>query len=126
MHDRPSGAELVRIARDTLLDENSSQLPEERRYTVRMVANAIAIAAREADMAQIDHERARARLTALYGEDVRTDEQARAALTRLAGDIRAGVFDDDPGISTLLLEDVCTRLRVSNPKYLKAAGLDDE
>lgn len=130
MHDRPSGPELLRIARDTLLGELSSRLPEERRYAVRMVANAIAIAAREAETAEADHQQALARLAALYGEDVNRAERAPAQFmrlsARLARDIRAGAFDDNAELPPLLLEQACARLRVSNPKYLQAAGLDHE
>lgn len=132
MRDRPSAAELLQIARETLLRELLSQFPETRRYTALMVANAIAIAARETETRDADLQQALGQLAALYGEAIaaHAGEAAEAQLARLnarlAGDIRAGVFDDDPKIAALLLEDVCARLRVSNPKYLKAAGLGDE
>lgn len=40
-------AELLRISREALLDELLPACPPEHRYTLRMVANAMAIAARE-------------------------------------------------------------------------------
>ncbi len=131
MRDRPSGAELLQIARETLLRELLPQLPEARRYTALMVANAIAIAAREAETRDADLQRALIQLAALYGEPIpaHAGEAAEAQLARLnarlAGDIRTGAFDDNPRIPALLLDEVCARLRVSNPKYLKAAGLGD-
>ena len=47
MRDRPNGADLLAIARDTYLDEVLPHVPKEKRYAGLMVANAMAIARRE-------------------------------------------------------------------------------
>jgi hypothetical protein len=45
---------------------------------------------------------------------------------RFARDIRDGIFDDacEQCVQALLMDQVRARLRISNPTYLKAAGLD--
>ncbi|MFA7437716.1 phosphotransferase family protein [Castellaniella sp.] len=45
--DRPHGAELLQVARQTLLDALLPVLPPEQRYNARMAANAMAMACRE-------------------------------------------------------------------------------
>jgi len=70
MRNSPDAAGLLRVARDTLLDELLELLPEERRYAMRMAANALAIAAREAETAEDDLVKELRLLSELYGEDV--------------------------------------------------------
>jgi hypothetical protein len=45
---------------------------------------------------------------------------------RFARDIRNGIFDGAcaQGVQALLMDQVRARLRISNPSYLRAAGLD--
>jgi hypothetical protein len=132
MHNPPDAASLLQIARATLLDEVLDALPAERRVLVHMMASAMAIAAREAREAQADLARELRLLGGLYGEEVvqaagaSAHERAQEINRRFARDIRNGVLDGAcaPGVRTLLLEQVRARLRISNPKYLEAAGLD--
>jgi hypothetical protein len=51
LRERPAGAALLATARETLLAELLPALPPERQLAARMVANAMAIAAREAEQA---------------------------------------------------------------------------
>lgn len=53
MQERPEGPELLAAARGTLLARLLPALPEGLRYEARMVANAIAIAARRADAPEL-------------------------------------------------------------------------
>ena len=126
MNNLPGGADLLSIARDTLLSELLPLANGDARYALLMVANAMAIAAREAEAGDAAARSALARLEKLYGEtpsgdalESRLSEYER----RLAQDIRAGVFDahDDRqrALLTHLRESVVERLRISNPKSVK-------
>lgn len=130
MRNSPDAAGLLHIARETLLDEILESVPEDRRHKLRMAANALAIAAREAEAGETDLVKELRLLGELYGEDVVQAAGAslreRIAKTnkRFARDIRDGIFDGAcaPGVHALLMDQVCARLRISNPGYLKAAG----
>ena len=54
MRNNPDAADLLQVARETLLSEFLELLPEERRYAMRMAAKALAIAAREAETGEAD------------------------------------------------------------------------
>ncbi len=132
MRNNPDAAGLLHAARETLLNELLDALPEERRYAMRMAANALAIAAREAETGEADLVKELRLLSELYGEDVvqsaGTNLHGRIAKVnkRFARDIRDGTFDGAcaQGVQALLMDQVRARLRISNPSYLKAAGLD--
>lgn len=101
MRVQPEGSELLREARRELLETLLPHLPEARRYTARMVANAMAIAAREL-------------------EAPAWDEAADAA--KLAAQIRTGAYDTPPRGDYLLerLREITRRrLEVSNPRVLE-------
>jgi hypothetical protein len=128
VNNLPEGAELLQIARETLLTQLRPLLGEDARYTVAMIANAMAIAARQTQAGEAPAQQALARLNALYGEPAceLTGAKLREALAeserRLARDIRAGRFDEENGKHRAMLahlrESVAARLRVSNPKSL--------
>jgi FixJ family two-component response regulator len=108
--EEPLPADLLATAREVLLAELLPALPPEKVFAARMIANAMAIAARAAE--QPDQEAAiRARIQALAGD-------ARA----LAAAIRAGRFD--PGtaqhaaVATLLDDITRARCAVSAPRAL--------
>ncbi|WP_119458888.1 DUF6285 domain-containing protein [Rhodospirillaceae bacterium SYSU D60014] len=127
--DRPTGAELLAEARRLLIDNLLSLLPPERRYDARMIANAMAIAARELEAGDEPVRTALNDLAALYDEPV--DLGAVAAVLqqrladlehRLAEDIRGGRFDAADArrdaVQAYLRASVLARLRISNPKAL--------
>ncbi len=132
MRHNPGAAGLLHIARETLLNELLELLPEERRYAMRMAANALAIAAREAETGEADLVKELRLLSELYGEDVvqaagaNLRERIAMMNKRFARDIRDGIFDGAcaQGVQALLMDQVRARLRISNPNYLQAAGLD--
>src|SRR5262249_14969795 len=94
--DQPDGSMLLSEARDRLMGSLLSDLPEKQRYEARMIANAMAIAARE--------------LSVLRPPP--PDERV------LAAEIRSGKYDADAGFRDRLAADVLARLAISNPKLL--------
>jgi hypothetical protein len=132
MRHNPDAAGLLHIARETLLNELLELLPEERRYAMRMAANALAIAAREAETADVDLVEELRLLSELYGEDevqaagANLHERIAKMNKRFARDIRDGIFDGAcaQGVQALLMDQVRARLRISNPGYLKATDLE--
>ena len=102
MNNLPQGADLLKIARDTLVKEVLPNASADVRYALLMIANAMAIAAREAET----------------GAASMTSEEEDA----LARDIRAGRYDTPDGRQREMLrrlrEAVLRRLRISNPKAI--------
>jgi glutathione S-transferase len=126
MLDRPTGAELLAEARRTLLETLLPLLPSDRRYDALMVANAMAIAARELTDGVGALQTAVGALASLGtradGADAALAEQLERLERQLARDIRTGAYDA-PGsrrdaASRYLREVTTARLRLSNPKAL--------
>jgi hypothetical protein len=124
MRDRPTGADLLAIARRVLREELLPLLPEEKRYDGLMVANAIAIAARQMAAGDGPAAEERARLAALLGAE--GDMAGLAA--ELARRIRRGDYDPGrPGrqdVRAFLWKATVGKLRESNPKALAAEGIE--
>jgi hypothetical protein len=128
MNDRPDAAELLAIARATLLDELLPRLPADLRYTALMIANALAIASRERAAGDADAQAELARLRALFAE--RGEPPTAAALNtaladynrRLVNEIRSGRFDDHEraALADHLEKTTADKLAVANPKALKS------
>lgn len=128
MKNLPGESDLLSIARDTLMNELLPLVADDAKYTLLMVANAMAIASRELAAGETAAVDALARLDKLYGTPER--ELHGAALLdavaqhehQLVQDIRKGHFDADDARQRALLEhlqeDVAVRLRISNPKSL--------
>jgi hypothetical protein len=92
--EQPDARNLLETARALLLDSLLPALPAEKRLEARMVASAMAIAARA----------------------VGAPHQAPDAA--LAAAIRAGALDHDPALPGRLREVARARLAVSNPRAL--------
>jgi hypothetical protein len=128
MHNLPESRELLLAARKTLLDEIRPMLDESAKYTIAMIANAMAIAAREAEVGETPALAALARLDRIYGVQQRDlhGHALRQALAdqerQLADDIRIGEFDASGESRRAVLDHlrkaVIARLQVSNPKSL--------
>ena len=89
MRDRPLAGELLAVARSLLRDELLPLLPPERRLDGLMVANAMAIAARQIATGDLPEAEERASLQALLG----SPEDDLLELNReLASRIRAGTI----------------------------------
>jgi hypothetical protein len=119
MHDLPHGPALLRLAREVLLDELLPLLPEERRLDARLVANAMAVAERGAEVSFVP---ILAELQSFYGEGTQRDLPRR-----FASDLRAGAFEGsasrDGPARALLWHLTIVRLRESNPRFLAANGV---
>src|SRR5688572_10778285 len=127
MTDHPSGSELLKIARDALTRELAAELPESKRYLALMVANAMAIAARELELGDGAD---RAELTSLRmlfedaGPDTSEDvaDRLEALNRRLCAEIRAGKFSSGTVVTRLrdhLRRSAEARVAISNPKALR-------
>lgn len=129
MPDQPKASQLLQSARKLLLEELLPQLPEENHYAALMIANAMAIAAREVDAGDSDLLAELKLLAQLYDEQAHVEDQRDVKTqlaklnARLVQDIRAGHFsgDSERQLRQLLMQAVRARLNVSNPKYLQAS-----
>ena len=128
MSARPSGAELLKIAREALAKELVSELPEDRRYLALMIANAMGIASRELELGDGAD---RAELTSLrmlfLDPEPDTSEDVAGRLDalnrRLCAKIRVGHFSDGTQEARLrdhLRRAAEARVAISNPKALKS------
>lgn len=134
MRERPTGEELLIIARKVLREELMPLLPAERRYDALMVANAMAIAARQMAFGDAPERQERQDLSDLLGETVQEDgatavSDALADLYRtLSAKIRGG--EVDPGtpshdaVRAFLFNVTVQKLRESAPKILETAGME--
>ena len=128
MNDIPGAAELLATARATLLDKLLPRVPEELRYDARMIANAMAIAAREHAAGDTAAHAELARLSALFSErhEPCAGTELKAACAdlkrRLTAEIRAGRFDDKSHAALLdhLAQTAADELAVSNPRALES------
>ncbi|HYF08451.1 MAG TPA: DUF6285 domain-containing protein [Acetobacteraceae bacterium] len=91
MREPPEGAALLETAREVVLKELLPHLPEAQKFAARMVANAMAIAAREGRQVP-GWPDAGAREIARVMDYTRAGD-AGAILRRFAADIRAGRCD---------------------------------
>ncbi len=131
MRDRPAGPQLLRHARAVLLEELTDPLPEERRHQARLLAEALAIAAREQEAGEGPLEAEWEALAELYGEDAalpgRAAETLEEALLRLnwrlVAEIRGAKRDAEARVYALLRATTIARLREANPKILEQEGL---
>lgn len=134
MRDRPDGPALLGQARAVLLDQIMEQLPESQHYAARLVANAMAIAAREQRAGARPWKAERSALAALFQEERRKAprerdpealEEALLRLSwRLAAEIRGGARDAETEVYRVLRESVSARLRLIKPDVPDRAADD--
>lgn len=119
MINLPRGPELLDAARHSLQQEILPALPAECGYTARMIAKAMAIAARELEHGQ-DTQRDGARRIAAFLDCGAQDMAGGNAEGLLAEHIRNRAIA--PGrnadLRALLLALTRAKLAISNPKYL--------
>ena len=127
MNDRPTPLELIRIANDTLTNNVLPDAKAEHLYTLRMIANALGIAARELEAQDANATAEASRLDALYG-NAADGSNLRQRNQRLAQDIRHGVFESDDTQETALRQHLTTtaraKLAAAYPKGLAATDSD--
>ncbi len=121
MRDRPGGQDLLRLAREVLVEELIPLLPPERRLGARLVAAAMGIALRESEedwSAAIAAEVAR-----LYGlEAPAGPHDGEELLRRFAGDLRKGAFagSRESAAKRVLWRLTLSKLKEGNPNFLAA------
>lgn len=116
--DRVGGEELLAIARETLLGELAPHIPEDRRYELLMVANAMAVAGRELAVGSAPREAEAARLEALLGDGGGITELNQ----RLVEEIRAGSLDSGERRAEALRhlwQTAADAVRLSSPRVLE-------
>ena len=94
MNDHPTPLELLRIANLTLQSALLPGATPEQRYPLRMIANALGIAARELEAHDKDRADETRGLNLLYS-DSRNFDDLHARNRQFARDIRSGAFEAD-------------------------------
>lgn len=94
MNDHPNALELIQAARDELARELLPQARPDQLYTLRMIANALGIAARELAAQDTDANAETRGLNLLYTDHAHFDDLP-ARNRQLARDIRNGTFEAD-------------------------------
>jgi len=129
--DIADAADLLAIARETLLYELVPVLPNERRYAARMVANAMAIAAREHRLAPgAERSEAETLRRLLQGVDPSppvlvgfdTTDALQGLRSAVRDAIRAGAFDEpqrEHALAAALLQIGTDQVAIANPKALR-------
>jgi hypothetical protein len=109
-------ADLLNVAHATLRETVLPHVAAVARYEAAMVANALAIAAREVELGARAREAERDLLARFCGTPDAPLAELRA---RCCADLRAGGLDRarEPGLRRLLHEVVHARLAISNPAY---------
>lgn len=130
MLDLPRGPELLDTARRSLLEDILPALPPEQSYAARMIAKAMAIAARELECGAATENDGLRLIADFLGDEAATAlaagsqtpagaaaERAQALLAeRIRG--RAIAPGREAQLRALLLQLTRAKLAVSNPKYL--------
>jgi aminoglycoside phosphotransferase (APT) family kinase protein len=151
LRDLPAAPALLALARDVLVNDLLPLLPSERRLEARLVANCMAIAEREAGVAddpavgaivrelEILYRPERLSLSRNAGEAPSRSEAGEGAYRREAGELataelwhrfarelRIGAFENSPERAALaraiLWRSTLARLRLANPRFLAANG----
>ncbi|ENO85103.1 DUF6285 domain-containing protein [Thauera linaloolentis] len=133
MRDRPTGAELLDTARQVLRDELIPALPADKRMSALMIANALAIAARQlqngddlerAELAALEHLLSEPFAPA-SGDTAAVRGGLLSANRKLSEWIRGGRADDGPlreDVRAHLASAIRHKVAESNPKYLGPQG----
>ncbi len=124
MNDRPTPLELIRIAHDTLTREVLPDAKPEQLYPLRMIANALGIAARELqahDKNAADETRG---LNLLYNDSKNFDD-LNTRNRQFARDIRRGTFETDRAQEARLRQHLVVtarrKLAAAHPKGLEVS-----
>ncbi len=112
MREKPSGADLLDIAREVLRGDILPTLPDRNRYQALMIANAMAIVMRQLEADEGGLADVQASLGNLLGADG-TPEQLNSTL---ASRVRSGDADG-PEIWNALHNIALGKVAESNPKY---------
>lgn len=116
----PEGADLLDTARRTLLETLAPLLPPEKTYDARMVARAMAVAAREMGQRDAVQRDGAARIAAFLREAGLDTGGAEPTEQTLAGLLREGRIppENHSALPGLLMALTRAKLAINNPKYL--------
>lgn len=121
MNDHPDALELIRIANQTLARDILPDALPEQRYTLRMIANALGIAARELEARDADSAVETRGLNTLYGE-TKNAEDLQQRNRQLSRDIRRGAFESNSAqpakLRQHLIASARAKLAAAYPKAL--------
>ena len=118
MRDKPFGAALLDVARQTLLQEIAPGLEGGRRYAALMVANAIGIVGREIEQQSLAERAWRDALSRVAEDGADLDVSA----ARLVRAIRDGEHDADAALHGALLETAKVAAGIWKPSLAEARG----
>lgn len=123
MNDRPTPLELIQIANDTLAREVLPDAKPGQLYNLRMIANALGIAARELAAHDKDIADETRGLNLLYN-DFKNFDDLKARNKQFAQDIRRGQFETDIAQQAQLRQHLIIiarrKLAAAYPKGLQA------
>jgi aminoglycoside phosphotransferase (APT) family kinase protein len=133
VRDLPSGAALLGLGRDLLLDDLLPLLPPERHRELRLVATAMAIAEREAIAGDAPLEGILEQLAEFYGDSESGPPASRphggSLLRQLVSDLRVGRFDACvnrwEAARAILWRSTMMKLREGNPHFLAENGFGE-
>jgi hypothetical protein len=136
IRDLPSGAGLLALGRELLLEKILPLLPPERHRELRLVATTMAIAEREAEAGDWPAEEIAVRLSELYGPPASRPHCGQDAhgpenrlLRRFAAELRAGAFErcESRGriARAILWRLTILKLREGNPGFLAENGFGE-
>lgn len=122
--NHPDAPELLAAARETLMNEVFSSIPEYLRYEVRMIASAMGIAAREASAGENVSQEEVALFSEILPDSIAIGSTSlESARQTMAEAIRAGSFDaagqKQPQLQAVLQKVVLNALTISNPKVVR-------
>jgi len=124
VRDLPTGPSLLALAREVLLSDLLPRLPPEAHLDLRLVANSMAIAEREAALGEDPGRQILCELEMLYG----APEGEGELPSRFASDLRAGAFESsaphDRNARAVLWRLTIFKLRQANPRFLAANGFN--
>lgn len=119
MREQPGYAGLLAAARNVLLETLLPHLPQSRRYDALMVANAMAIAMRDAAIPPSDEAEILDRLRGLTPDRAKSERAVLAVLSLMVRDGRLDPGTDRHGEAMDGLRDLARfRAAISNPKVL--------
>ena len=125
MRNRPTAAELLQVAEETLYHKVATNLPKEQRYNVAMIISAIGIARRELTNGRFAWDGELDALQKLYGAEIHVPAESTLfnLCSKLASDFRAGIYDESSQNQevalNILIKDVLARLNEDSPRYHK-------
>ena len=123
MNDHPTPLELIQAAGDELARELLPKARPDQLYTLRMIANALGIAARELTTQDKDQAEEARGLNLLYDSNTPLDDLAQRN-QQLAHDIRHGAFESNIArhgqLRQHLVSTTHRKLAAAYPKSLKS------